>query len=238
LISAFVRSIAEKASPKALAKASLQNPMIQSALVQSIESTISHALKHDVASQRKLAAQSGKSIQVRIGKAQSETWLVINLLLEADSVRINFLDDDLAIAADAVLTGSGSEFASLAMNDDKVHALMNGDIDVAGNSSLVLELAKISDHLDIDWEAVIQPVTGGLIAHAIGKTARNSKRWAKDSGATLKVASKSYLEDEAEILVPAPLAEDFYQQVSDAQLRADRLAAKIEHLAAQINKKK
>jgi ubiquinone biosynthesis protein UbiJ len=110
-------------------------------------------------------------------------------------------------------------------------------VDISGSSALVLDLAKIIQQLDIDWEALISPMTGGIVAHQIGKGFRSLISWGKDSGQTLATSSKEYLEDEVQLLVPKPLAEHFGQQVSDLRLATDRAEARIEQIKQLINKR-
>lgn len=233
LIAQVSESVSQLAEPKSLVKSSLQSPMLQATLAQTLESAITHALRHAPASAQQLERLAGKTVRTQVSD-----WLCINIEIQQNTVRINFLNDDLAVAADASVTGSGSDFASLLISDDKVHGLINGQIDIAGDSRLVMSLAKIADQLDIDFEALIQPVTGSLLAHWIGKSARSSSKWASSTQQSFKQSSQSYLQDEAEILIAQPLAQDFYQQVSDVQLASDRMAAKIAKLAQQIQEKK
>ena len=205
------------------------SPSIDSALCASIESSLNAVLAHDPALLKALEKFEGKRIRI-----QSDDWLILVVTLQSNGFHLSLCDEDLC---DTTVFGSISELLAVALASDKADALMNGDVDISGSSALVLDLAKIVQQLDIDWEALISPMTGGLIAHQIGKGFRSLLKWGKDSGQTLATSSKEYLEDEVQLLAPKPLAEHFTSQVSELRLATDRAEAHLEHLKQLISKR-
>ncbi len=202
------------------------SPSIDSALCVSIESTLNAVLKYDPALLAALAKFAGKRIRI-----QSDDWLILVITVHEQGVYLSLNDED---ECDTTVFGSISELLEVAIASDKANALMNGDIDISGSSALVLDLAKIVQQMDIDWEALVAPLTGGLIAHQIGKGFRSFFKWSQDSGQTLATSSKEYLEDELQVLVPKPLAEHFASQVSDLRLATDRAEARLEQIKSLI----
>jgi ubiquinone biosynthesis protein UbiJ len=205
------------------------SPSIDSALCASIEASLNALLKHDPALLAALAKFDGKRIRI-----QSDDWLILVVTIQAHGFHLSLRDED---ACDTTIFGSISELMTVALATDKADALMNGDVDISGSSALVLDLAKIVQQLDIDWEALISPMTGGLVAHQIGKGFRSLIKWGRDSGQTLATSSKEYLEDEVQLLLPKPLAEHFGQQVNDLRLATDRAEARLEQIKQLINKR-
>lgn len=205
------------------------SPSIDSALCASIEHSINALLKHDPALLTALAKFEGKRIRV-----QSDDWLILVITITEQGLQLSLQDDN---DCDTTIFGSLSELIAIALASDKANALMNGDIDISGNSALVLDLAKIIQQLDIDWEALISPMTGGIIAHQIGKGFRSLFGWAKESSTTLTTSSKEYLEDEIQLLVPKPLAEHFANQVSDLRLATDRTEARLQQIKQLIQER-
>ncbi len=203
------------------------SPSIDSALCASIESSINALLKHDPALLQALVKFDGKRIRI-----QSDDWLILVVTINQQGFHLSLRDED---ECNTTIFGSLSELLAVALASDKADALMNGDVDISGNSALVLDLAKIVQQLDIDWEALISPMTGGLVAHQIGKGFRSLIKWGKDSSQTLGTSSKEYLEDEIQLLVPKPLAEHFGQQVSDLRLATDRAEARLAQIKQLIN---
>lgn len=205
------------------------SPSIDSVLCASIEHSLNALLKHDPALLVALAKFNGKRIRV-----QSDDWLILVITVTEQGLQLSLQDDN---ECDTTVFGSISELISVALANDKADALMNGDIDISGSSALILDLAKIIQQLDIDWEALISPVTGGIIAHQIGLGFRSLVHWGKDSGATLATSSKEYLEDEIQLLVPQPLAEHFTNQVSDLRLATDRAEARLQQIKKLIQQR-
>ena len=203
------------------------SPSIDSALCASIERSLNAVLKHDPALLSALSKFDGKRICI-----QSDDWLIVVVTICPAGLQLSLQDDS---ECDTTIFGSISELLSVALASDKADALMNGDVDISGSSALVLDIAKIMQQMDIDWEALIAPLTGGLVAHQIGKGFRSLIKWSKDSGQTLASSGKEYLEDEIHLLVPKPLAEHFSEQVADLRLATDRAEARLEHLKQLIN---
>lgn len=202
------------------------SPSIDSALCAGIESSLNALLKHDPGLLHALEKFDNKRIRI-----QSEDWLILAVTIQPTGLSLSLQDED---ACDATIYGRLDQLIAVALADDKADALMNGELDISGSSSLVLDLAKIVQQIDIDWEALISPMTGGIIAHQLGKGFRNLMQWGKESRQTLTVSGKEYLEDEIKLLTPKPLAEHFSQQVADLRLSTDRAEARLNHLKQQI----
>lgn len=204
------------------------SPSIDSALCASIETSINSVLEYDPALKIALAKFQGKRIRI-----QSDDWFILVVSISDNGIQLSLQDDS---ECDTTIFGSITELLAVALASDKADALMNGDVDISGSSALVLDLAKIVQQLDIDWEALIAPATGGILAHQIGKGFRSLIKWGKDSSGTLATSSKEYLEDEIQLLVPKPLAEHFADQVSDLRLATDRADARIQRLQTLVEK--
>lgn len=202
------------------------SPSIDSALCAGIESSLNALLKHDPSLLHALEKFDRKRIRI-----QSDDWLILAITIQPTGLSLSLQDED---ECDATVFGSLDQLIAVALAEDKADVLMNGQLDISGSSSLVLDLAKIAQQIDIDWEALISPMTGGIIAHQLGKGFRSLLKWGKDSHQTLIISGKEYLEDEIELLTPKPLAEHFSQQVADLRLATDRAEARLNLLKQQI----
>jgi ubiquinone biosynthesis protein UbiJ len=188
------------------------------------EAAINHVLRYDPAALRQLGRSQGRLLAIVIDGAIP--------------LRVRVLDNGISLSAgnnaeanaDATLSGSLSDFLALAKADDKANTLINSAIDMDGDSEFAIGLTRVAQQLDIDWEAVIEPATGSLLAHQLGKGLRGLLKWGKSTGATYRVAVKDYLEDEAQLVTPKPLIAQFADDVDDLKLATDRLAARIERL--------
>lgn len=206
--------------------------LLQAACVP-FEAAINHVLRYDPAALNSLRRQQGRLLCVRIDAINPvlirivDNGIVLSLApATGDNGSLN--------SADATLSGSAADFFALARASDKAHALISSAIDMDGDSEFALSLTRVAQNLDIDWEALITPLTGGLLAHQLGKGLRGLLNWGKSSAPAYRNAVKEYLEDEAQLLTPEPLAAQFADEVDQLRLATDRLEARTQRLAARM----
>lgn len=206
--------------------------LLQAACVP-FEAAINHVLRYDPAALNSLRRQQGRLLCVRIDAINPvlirivDNGIVLSLMPATD-------DNGSLSSADATLSGSAADFFALARANDKAHALISSAIDMDGDSEFALSLTRVAQNLDIDWEALITPLTGGLLAHQLGKGLRGLLNWGKSSAPAYRNAVKEYLEDEAQLLTPEPLAAQFADEVDQLRLATDRLEARTLRLAARM----
>ncbi len=194
--------------------------LLQAACIPA-ELAINHVLQYDPAVQQQLRPLQGRLLALNIG-AQA----VFVRILDA-GIGLSFSND---AEPDAILSGSLTDFLALAAAQDKANTLINSAIDMSADSEFAIGLTRIAQQLDIDWEALLSPLTGGLLAHQLGKGLRGLLRWGQSAAPVYRTAVKEYLEDEAQLLTPAPLLEQFADEVDQLKLATDRLAARLDRL--------
>ena len=196
--------------------------VLTQALCLPIETLINRALREDISTLTRLEQQEGRLLAIEVS--------------DLGRVNIRFLREGIALSmtqeseADVVLSGTASDFLGLARADNKAHELINSQIDMQGDTELALFVTRTVEKLDIDWEAVIQPLTGSLLAHQVGKGIRSLINWRTSTGNVYRTAAKEYLEDELNIVTPQPLLNQFAEETDQLRLQADRLAARITQL--------
>lgn len=198
------------------------SPVITQALCLPAETLLNRVLRQDPAALSRLARQEGRLIAIDV-----HGRLRLNLRLLRDGITLSMTPDT---PADVTLSGSLQDFLQLARASDKASELINSQIDMDGDTELALTLTRTVQNLDVDWEALIQPVTGGLLAHQLGKGVRSLLKWSRDTQGTYRRAAKEYLEDEAGIVTPAPLLDEFSAATDALRLAADRIEARIARL--------
>ncbi len=195
------------------------------ALCVPAESTINHVLRYDPAALTALGRWQGCLLAIRIDAVRP-----VFIRIYDNGIGLSLCGDS---DADACLSGTLNDFLALTRAADKANTLINSNIDMDGDSEFAIALTRIAQQLDIDWEAVISPLTGGLLAHQLGKGLRGLLHWGRTTGATTRAAAKEFLEDEVQLVTPAPLATQFADEVDELKLATDRLAARIERLQQQ-----
>lgn len=201
------------------------NMMLSQAILVPLELSANQLLHYDGAALKTIAADSGRLVCVEI-----DDFTPVYVRLLDNGVSFSFSNE---AAADVIMRGSLVDFAALAKADNKANQLINSGIDMDGDTELSIRLTKVVQNLDIDWEALIQPLTGSLMAHQIGKGVRNLMKWRKSTGASYQMAAKDYLEDEAQLVTPEPLLAEFADQVDELRFASDRLQARLNAVAAE-----
>ena len=206
----------------------VNDAMLSQAILIPAETAVNQLLQHDGAALNAIAAESGRLVCVEV-----DTLTPVYVRLLDHGIGLSFSNE---ARPDVIMRGSIADFAALAKSDNKANQLINSGIDMDGDTELSITLTKVVQKLDIDWEAVIEPFTGSLLAHQIGKGVRGLMKWGKTTGATYSVAAKDYLEDEAQLVTPEPLLDEFANQIDDLRLATDRLQAGIDALIEQRNR--
>lgn len=208
---------------------------LQQSLILPVELAINTMLSHDPATQAKLGRYQGKVLALSI---------FMPTPTKAATLFVRVLEGELSFSLsegmhfDACLTGSLSDFISLALSSNKSDRLINSDIDLSGDSEFAIGITSIIENLDIDWEALISPITGGLVAHQVGSGLRSLISWGKTVLSTQQVAVKDYLETEAGQLASSEQVDHFANQVDEVRLAADRLAARVDLLQKKQSSEK
>lgn len=205
------------------------NAVLGQALCVPAELAINRLLKHDAAAIAALGRHQGRFLGIKvIGFANITVRLLDN------GIQLGMSDH---VDTEVTLSGSMKDFIHLARAEDKASELINSNIDMDGDTELALAVTRIVQKLDIDWEAVISPVTGGVIAHQLGKGVRNLLGWGRTTSATYRQAGKDYLEDETRLITPEPLVRQFSNDVDELRLATDRLSARIAQLQQHATNK-
>ncbi len=194
------------------------------------EHLVNHVLKQDPAACQQIQRWQGFRCLLDV---TSLGCLSITLIDGRIQLALNTGDASQWPQADVVLTGQISDFVALAMASDKANELINSRVDIDGNTDFAMAMTRLVQNLDIDWEALLSPMMGSLVAHQVGQNVRRAKRWSKQTGNSYSRAVKSYLEDEAELITPQPLVDYFNEQMDELRLRSDRLEARVALLEQQ-----
>lgn len=131
------------------------------------------------------------------------------------------------------IRGKASDFAELATASDPAAALINGDLELHGDSAPLLELQSILAQLDVDWEAPLVSALGDVAGHQLAQFLRDSFNWGKQASASFSRQLEEFIHEEARLSPPRLELEDFYRDVQELGLRVERLESR----AARLRKK-
>jgi ubiquinone biosynthesis protein UbiJ len=199
------------------------SPTVHTAGLAGLEAAINGALKLDLATSNKLAALNGHVFELHCTLPQVSFFLIPG----AGDVRLCGIFDG---KADTTLTGSASELLKLAVASDPANTLINGELELHGDSAALIQLQKIIAGLELDWEAPLATLFGDVAAHEIGRGIRKGLQFAKQSLQKFQRQGKEFLVEESELFPPRWQADKFYRDIEQLNLRAERLEARLQQL--------
>jgi ubiquinone biosynthesis protein UbiJ len=198
--------------------------MISQALLAAAERGINRILALDGTAQARLAGLSGKVIEIDCAAPAVRLFI----LPHAEGLR---LARQWAAPADCVLRAPASTLLRLAGSRQKTALLHRPDVQIDGDSGVLMELSAVLQGLELDWEYELSRWIGPVASHFVGSRLRGASHWAEQSIDSLRLDLKDYLAEETGSLVGAQEAEARFAELDALKLALDRLEARVERLA-------
>jgi ubiquinone biosynthesis protein UbiJ len=201
--------------------------MLISGLLASAEHGINRVLQMDSTALPRLDRLSGKIIAVQCTSP-------------AFNLHILPSDEGLMLAstweggADVTLRAPAASLIRLAASRDKNAVLHSPDVELDGESAVLLELVGVLQDLDLDWEYELQRWLGPVATPLIGGHLRNSARMTRDTIASLSHNLAEYLAEESRTLVGKREAEARFAELDQTKQDLERLEARFERLAHSL----
>lgn len=130
--------------------------------------------------------------------------------------------------------GVASDFTELAAAPDPAAALINGRLELSGDSGPLLELQKILAGLEIDWEAPLVGALGDVAGHQLAQMLRGIYSWGRQASGSLGRQLEEFIHEEARLRPPRLELEDFYRDVQELELRVERLQSRTARLQKRL----
>ncbi len=207
------------------------DPTLHTAALAAVEAVLNRALRLSPGGTEALAGLDGKVFALHCTAPQLDAYLQPT----ANGVRLmGAWQGDVTTS----LRGPAAEFTALATADDPAAALINGGLELHGDSSSLIELQKIIAGLDPDWEAPLVDTLGDVAGHQLAEMLRGGFRWGRQAGQGLTRQLSDFIREEARLTPPRLELEDFYRDVQDLNLRVERLGSRIARLRRRIGEHK
>lgn len=201
----------------------MADPTLSLAACAALERAINFALGLDSAIAQRFALHSGKTVRLY----SSNPALTLHIQL-GERCRVLY---HAPAEADVALGGSLSAWAALARSDDKVAALVNGELAISGDSRILISLGELAGQLDIDWEAQLAALVGDVPANLAGRALRG----ASAAGSEVAGAAKTLLDQVIDQHEMARSRDNRESSESSADLVGDGLRALSEGLERIAN---
>lgn len=205
------------------------DPALQTAVLAAAEQAVNRALEMAPASQRELAALDGCVFGLHCTAPELDVYLQPG----PEGVR---LMSRYGQAPTTSVKGSASDFSDLATSSDPAATLINGALELEGDSGPLIELQKILSGLDMDWEASLVEHLGDVAGHQLAELLRATFNWSKATGNSLGRQLSEFIHEEARLTPPRLELEDFYRDVQELGQRVDRLEARAQRLYRRLLK--
>ena len=201
--------------------------MLIQALLATVEQGLRHILNLDSTALARLGRMQGKVIEV----ACLSPSLSLYLLPDNDGLRLaaQWLGD-----VDCTLKAPAPRLLQLALTQDKSTILHATDVDLDGDSAVLLELAGILQDLELDWEYQLSRWLGPVGSQLISSNLRTTAQWTSSSAGHLRRNFADYLSEESRTLVGQREAEARFNELDQLKLALDRLQARIDRLTSKI----
>lgn len=135
------------------------------------------------------------------------------------------------------IRGEASDFTSLAASADPAATLINGKLELHGDSAPLIELQNILTQLDVDWEAPLVSSLGDVAGHQLAQVLRDAFSWSKQASASLGRQLEEFIHEEARLTPPRLELEDFYRDVQALDLRVERLQSRTARLRKRLQQR-
>jgi ubiquinone biosynthesis protein UbiJ len=205
------------------------DPALHTAILAAVERVINRALELAPGSRGKLAALAEEVFALHCTAPPLDVYLQPG----AGKVRLMGVYDGPVTTS---MRGVASDFAELATARDPTAALINGRIELKGDSAPLIELQKIITALEIDWEAPLVDALGDVAGHQLAQLLRGAYGWGRQASSGLERQLEEFIHEEARLSPPRLELEDFYRDVQQLGLRVDRLQSRVQRLRKRLQK--
>lgn len=199
--------------------------------LKALQVAINHALKLDPSAWKQIQHLQGQKLSLQV-----EGWpFEFSAEFTKDGLTFPMGPLDSNTETTTQVRGQLSDFVDLIRADDKQAALANSQIELNGRSGLLLQLANIVQHLELDWASALQPLIGPVATQGLSQAFSKVKQTASQTHKTFKQDLKDYAQNEAHITPHTWEVEAFSAGVNEVRAQTDRLQAKVQRLKHRLS---
>ncbi|MBD1551849.1 ubiquinone biosynthesis accessory factor UbiJ [Pseudomonas typographi] len=202
--------------------------MLESALLAAAEAGLNRALRLDATALPRLQALAGSVIEIDCVRPARRLYLLPS-------------GDGLMLARHweappvCTLRAPAGRLLELAMRRDKTAVLHAPDVELHGDSGVLMALAAVLQSLELDWEHELARWFGPLGAGLLAGHLRVRARWAVQGAGRLRESLADYLNEETRTLVGKREAEARWREIDDLKLATDRIEARLARLSRPLD---
>lgn len=192
---------------------------MKNALISAIEKAVNRLLALDPDSEKRLIKLQDKTAVIELLGLS----LVFNLFFDRGKIR--FAAE--VHQPDVTIRGTPLSLAQVTLNKTKRQKFFAEDVVIEGDAELGQQIILLFDELDIDWEENLSQWIGDVPAHQIGKIARKTQSVAKQLFESVTQNVNEYVHEEINFFPTREQLNDFFNDIDETRMHADRLEARI-----------
>lgn len=190
--------------------------------VAGLEAAINATLKLDPALKEKITSMEGKSVAL----ACTDPTMTLTIVLGEHCTILQSIElDDTMVTAS--LCGTPSAWFELIRSSDKAATLINGDLQLKGDSRLFQELGSIAEDIDIDWESWLAERIGDVPTHLAARTVEKTQEFGQAAKTHLEGFMHDFLHSEKSPVTTVAQSDELYRELRNLEMKIDRLDAKV-----------
>ncbi len=198
--------------------------MIKKYSLMALQKALNHALSLDELMPAKIQELHGKVLEIIISP------LSVHFFIRFEHNEIQLLATYKG-RPDTVIYSSPLGLIRLSLLPaSKVRSLFNDKIRLSGDTELGQKVKQLFDELDIDWEGHLAHFTGDVVAHQIGSVFRQGLAFKNRVDTSMRNNVTEYLQEELCVFPPREELNNFFSDIDELSLRAERLAAHVNQL--------
>jgi ubiquinone biosynthesis protein UbiJ len=204
--------------------------MLTQALLAAAEHGINRVLRLDATALPRLEPLAGKVIAVHCSSP------AVQLFILADGAGLRLAahwSGDIA----CTLRAPASSLLRLATAKDKTAVLHSPEVELDGDSAVLLDLAGVLQDLELDWEYELSRWLGPVGSQLLSGHLKSRARWTRQNLDSLRQNLADYLSEESRTLVGENEAQARFAELDDLKMALDRLDARVERLALTLTPK-
>ncbi|MBV4539182.1 ubiquinone biosynthesis accessory factor UbiJ [Pseudomonas urmiensis] len=202
--------------------------MLLAGLLASVEHGLNRILRMDSTALPRLAALEGKVIAVDCVQPALQLYILPD-------------EDGLMLAAhwegeaDCTLRAPAGSLVQLALAKDKSAVLHSPQVQLHGDSAVLLDLVAVLQDLELDWEYELSRWLGPVPTAMLAGHVRLRARWTRQGLARFSQNLSEYLAEESRTLVGRREAEAAFSELDTVKIDIERLEARIRRLARSLD---
>ncbi|MBC3466383.1 SCP2 sterol-binding domain-containing protein [Pseudomonas sp. RW10S2] len=202
--------------------------MLLAGLLASVEHGLNRVLRMDSTALPRLGALEGKVIAIDCRQPALQLFILPD-------------HEGLMLAAhwegevDCTLRAPAGSLAQLAFAKDKNAVLHSPQVELHGDSAVLLDLVGVLQDLELDWEYELSRWLGPVPTALIAGHLRLRARWTRQGLSRFSQNLSEYLAEESRTLVGQREAEAAFSELDALKVDIERLEARIRRLSHTLD---